>query len=95
MTQAEHNALVAESHKFGMQVMTHVTGFNAHQMAIQSKLDVIQHMPADFPVNDDGARRKDSGTVKDFDISEGNPLRRRAGVVPYLYSWGWRGGHGR
>ena len=56
MTQAEHNALVAESHKFGMQVMTHVTGFNAYQMAIQSKSDIIQHLPADFPVNETMAR---------------------------------------
>jgi imidazolonepropionase-like amidohydrolase len=56
MTQAEHNALVTESHKFGMQAMTHVTGFNAYQMAIQSKLDIIQHLPADFPVNETMAR---------------------------------------
>jgi imidazolonepropionase-like amidohydrolase len=39
-----------------MQVMTHVTGFNAYQMAIQSKSDIIQHLPADFPVNETMAR---------------------------------------
>jgi len=52
MTQAEYNALVAESHKFGMQVMTLVTGFNVYQMAIQSKSGIIQRLPVDFLVNE-------------------------------------------
>lgn len=42
--------------KVAVQVMTHVTGFNAYQMAIQSKSHIIQHLPADFPVNEAMAR---------------------------------------
>ena len=70
MTQAEHNALVTEPHKFGMQVMAHVTGFNAYQMAIQSKSDIIQHLPADFPRQRDYGEdyvRTEAGFMSDPD----------------------------
>ncbi len=47
MTQAEHNALVAVSHQYGMKVMTHTADYASYQIAITSSTNIIQHIPVD------------------------------------------------
>ena len=56
MSQDEHVALVAEAHERGRRVMTHIPDYASLTMAIESRTDIIQHMPSDKLVDDAAIR---------------------------------------
>ncbi|KAH8889245.1 hypothetical protein GQ53DRAFT_748343 [Thozetella sp. PMI_491] len=52
LSQEEQNAVVAESHKAGKQVVLHTSSYSAYAEGLVAGADQIHHAPLDTPVDD-------------------------------------------